>query len=91
MKVQIKGGELDLAAALPLTIGDSRRLKKEFGVGPEQINSGDPDATASVLLVLFQKVQPDITIADVDTLSLQTAAEIGAYLRNEAESVDRPT
>ena len=91
MILKMKDKEIDLKACMPITLGDARRLKKEFGKQVDDLFSGDPDAVASLLLVLCQKVDKEVTLEHVDTLPLSQLKNVGAVINETNKEVDRPT
>ena len=89
-KILIKGKELDLDAALPLTLGDIKKLKA-LGVKGGEINPTDPDHISFTLFILATKLDPSITIEDIDALSVDELKQVGGAIQEGQNTVDRPT
>lgn len=89
MKISLGEKEYDLAAALPLTIGDLRKMKKEQNVDLKDLGSMEVDTVAKVLLHIFRKVDATVTMEQVDQLSVSNLQDI-AKLLNSATVPDRP-
>ena len=71
MKITVGGREIDLEKALPIVVGDLRKLKK-LGVNyPSAFDPRDPDHQALFLYHFCQKVDPAVTEAEIDLLSLE--------------------
>lgn len=90
MKITLGEKEYDLGKALPVTLGDIRRLKKDHGVALTDLASMDLDVVAKVLLMLCQKIDPAITEALVDGVPLMLMGEVMVFL-SQAVMPDRPT
>lgn len=91
MKIKLGEKEVDLKAALPITLGDVRRLKKDFGVKLADLSNMDADIIAKIVLMLSQKVNVTITEAEVDTIPLVQLGDIAIFLQTDAVEADRPT
>lgn len=86
----INGKQVDLAKALPVTIGDLRELKKT-GI---EINNAevmrDPDNLAAFLLHMTRKVDESVTEEDINSISIDRLTEMVNVLVPE-DQIDRPT
>ena len=91
MKITVDGKELDLSGALPLTLGDLKKLKRAYGFGDAQLASGDILAAAAVLLILLQKLDSSITEEQLDRLPLATVEGAFQFIAAEAKNIHRPT
>ena len=91
MKITLGEKEYDLEKSLPVTLGDIRRLKSEYGVQLADLSSMDLDVVAKVLLMLCRKVDKDITEAMVDDLPIEKVGEVASFLSRAVVPVDRPT
>ena len=91
MKITLGEKEYDLEKSLPVTLGDIRRLKSEYGVQLADLSSMDLDVVAKVLLMLCRKVDKDITEAMVDELPIEKVGEVASFLSRAVVPVDRPT
>lgn len=91
-KIEIKpfdlnGKSIDLKKAIPLTIGDIRALKKS-GLDILKIGTTDAmgvDQIVTLLLYVFKKSNPEVTVEDVDTLSLPAMNRISTVLTKQSE------
>lgn len=90
MLIKLGEKEYDLRAALPVTLGDIRRLKKNHGLKLADLASMDLDVVAMVLLILCQKVDAAITEEMIDTIPITRLAEVAAFLES-AVVPDHPT
>lgn len=90
MKIQLGEKEYDLEKSLPVTLGDIRRLKREHNVKISDLASMDADVVAKVLLMLCQKVDPEITEALIDGVPLSEIDQVARFL-SRATVPDRPT
>ena len=90
MKITLGEKEYDLAKALPITLGDVRRLKHVHGIQLSDLASMDLDIVAKVFLMLCQKIDPDITEDMVDAIPLLQMNKVSQFL-SEAVIPDRPT
>ncbi len=91
--VKINGKESDLSKALPLTIGNMKKLKREYSIdlvkqGSDGLNIED---IATLLFFICSKANPDITIEDVDELpTTQLASIMEVFNRLQAaETADK--
>lgn len=92
MKVQMGRKEVDLSTAVPLTLGDIRKLSKEYGVKMGDLGSNDHESTHKILLYLARKAGvADITEEDVDAIPLGVLVEVTQYLAATGARTDRPT
>jgi len=91
LKITLGEKEYDLEKSLPVTLGDIRRLKSEYGVQLADLSSMDLDVVAKVLLMLCRKVDKDITEAMVDDLPIEKVGEVASFLSRAVVPVDRPT
>ena len=92
MKVEINGKSYDLEGALPITLRDLRTLKTAgIPFGGTEVDMSDPELLAKILLHLFRKVDPEVTEALVDTLTVPQLVKIADYIRERMAAADRPT
>lgn len=91
MKITCGSHEIDLAKALPLTVGDLRGLKKRGVSYPATFDTRDPDHIIIFLHHFCTKVVPEVTEADVETLTLADALTALHFLIKPQEELDRPT
>jgi len=90
MKITLGEKEYDLAGALPVTLGDIRRLKRVHGIQLSDLASMDLDIVAKVFLMLCQKIDSAITEEMVDAIPLTMMDEVSKFL-SKAAVPDRPT
>lgn len=92
MKIRLGEKELDLSQAVPITLGDTRWLKKTYGVKLSELSQIDADIMSHVLHMLCRKVDPGVTEAEVDLITLPEIARLTEYLQTAAfTDADRPT
>ena len=94
----LKAGEkrIDLDKAFPMTIGDMRALKKLGVIDPKgDMDTGDPDKLAAMILHLARKVDKEVTEDDIDRISVGDVKKMGDFMALKMEEsgleVDRPT
>lgn len=90
MKIKLGEKEIDLKLALPIVLGDVRKLKKVHGVNLKDLGSMDADTIAKIVLVLSQKIDPTVTEAEVDMLPMEQVGAVAIFL-GEAGENDVPT
>lgn len=90
MKIKLGEKEYDLGLALPLTLGDLRRLKKEHNTTLSDLQTMDVEVIIKVLLLIFRKLDPEVTEDLVDTVPVHQLSAIATFL-SEAAIPDRPT
>lgn len=90
MKIHLGEKEYDLAQALPLTLGDLRRLKKEQGVELKDLASMDVEVVVKVMLLITHKLDPIVTEAQIDALPITVLRDVAEFL-TLATVPDRPT
>lgn len=90
MKITLNGKTVDVSKALPLQLGDLRRLKRDFDIDLSVGVSGDPDKKHGFYSVILQKANKDITAEDVDTLTLPQMTELANEVNRASETVDAP-
>lgn len=90
MKVTLGEKEYDLSSALPLTLGDLKKLKRDHNVSLLDLGSLDPVTIVAVLLVIAQKVDQAITEEMIDKIPMNRLADIAKFLGGTSEP-DRPT
>lgn len=101
MRVKITVGEtektLDLSRAFPLTVGEGRKL-----VGLAKRGSGDAgiegqwDATVELVLLVMNKLDREVTQADLENMPLPEFTAMVQWLQqavkdSAGQSLDRPT
>ena len=94
----LKAGDkrIDFEKAFPITIGDMRALKKLGVIDPKgDMDTGDPDKLAAMLLYLARKVDKEVSEQDVDMISVGDVKKMGDFMERKMEEsglvVDRPT
>lgn len=90
MKVTLGEKEYDLSSALPLTLGDLKKLKRDHNVSLLDLRSLDPVTIVAVLLVIAQKVDSAITEEMIDKIPMNRLTDIAKFLGGSSEP-DRPT
>lgn len=90
MKIHLGEKEYDLAQALPLTLGDLRRLKKEQGVELKDLANMDVEVVVKVMLHIAHKLDTAVTEAQIDELPVTALRDVAEFL-TLATVPDRPT
>ena len=91
MKIVLKGTEHDVARALPLLWADYRKLKKEHGVTQADLIRADDDAMFAFALVVAQKLDPSVTAADLEALTLADGYAMVKFAASSArKDIDVP-
>ena len=100
-KVTLKGREIDFSTAVPLNNGDwrvlSRHPDEHLQVTFRHLENAekffDNDKITSIATRVLQKVDPTITIDDVDTLAFADVSRVFAIAMGVGaeERVNRPT
>jgi hypothetical protein len=92
IKLGSTGKTVDVSKAVPLTIGDFRRLKKDHGVDQKDLLVGDIETTCKMMFFILHKADANITESDSELLTFKQVSEINIYLSDTVkEEVDRPT
>lgn len=90
--IYVNGKPLETDKAEPLSLGDQRKLKKKGANLRELSKTGDPDVLAELLYLFCAKMNPDITMDDIDTLTNKQLALLSKLVSDvEQGDVDRPT
>jgi hypothetical protein len=81
MKINVADKELDLKDCLPLTIGDWAAFETA-GLIDENggVSSGSAKGVLGFMLVLLQKIDPEITEADIGKIPLTLIAPVSEFL-----------
>jgi hypothetical protein len=92
--VTLNGRTIDLATALPLTLGDWKHLKK-LGITPQVLRRQDQDTDAEVLagwvFYVLHKADRAVTQDDIDGLTFGHLARISKVIGDLSnEDGDRP-
>jgi hypothetical protein len=88
--VRINGKNADLRKAMPLTIGDWKKLEAE-GITAEQLKDNPSiTKTATFLTYILHKANPEIFEADVDTVSLKDPQIQNVFAALAVKEVDIP-
>lgn len=94
MKVKMGEKEVDLEASWPLTIKDMKALKAAGVTDAKgEIDTGDVESLATLLLLLLRKVDGEVTEEDVEKIDIIQVKAIGDWIERKTKSVgfDRPT
>ena len=83
--ILILGGvEVDLAKALPLTLGDMRQLEKLGLVTAKgDLQVAGMDGIAKILHLLVQKVNKDILLESLDTLAVSKVTRAFLFIQKQ--------
>ena len=94
----LKAGDrkIDLNEAFPMTIGDMRALKKLGAIDPKgEMDTGDPDKLAVMVLYLARKVDKEVSEENVDDIDIGQVKKMGDFIELKMEEaglkIDRPT
>lgn len=87
--IEVNGKKINLNLALPLTLGDWRRLEEQ-GVSATQLAENRMVDTIKLLHYVVTKANPDVTVEDVESVSLRHELVQGILnsIRGEDESLD---
>ena len=91
----IGAAEVDLSRALPLTLGDMRKLER-LGLTNEagSLTVAGIEGVAQVLHLLIEKVNTSIKLADLDSLPVSKVTRAFLFIQKrimEGEDVPNPT
>lgn len=89
MKIKLGEKEYDLAQALPLTLGDLRKLKKEYNTTLSDLQTMDVEVIIKVLLLIFRKLDPEVSEEALDAVPISLLGDIARFL-GEVAVPDRP-
>ena len=80
--LQIGGKNVDLKDAFPLVFGDFRKLGKLGLIDKDSnVKAADPDAIAKLLLHLVNKVDPQISEDQLDSVPLTKISRLFLFVR----------
>ena len=87
--IEINGKKINLNVALPLTLGDWRRLEEQ-GVSATKLAENRMADTIKLIHYVAVKANPDITVDDVESVPLTHDLVQGILnsIRGEDEDVD---
>jgi len=85
------GKEVPLSKSLPLKLRDWKRLEQQ-GLSPKQLELGRIEDIAKMLLYVLSKGNPEVTMDDIDELSLNDQSTINLIqaIGGKGEELDRP-
>ncbi len=89
MKITVNSKDVEVEKALPLQLGDLRRLKREFDfiLG---VDNNNVEKQFGFYLVILQKANPDITPEDVDALTIAQMTAISTAVTDASKAADVP-
>lgn len=88
---KISGKEVDLGKSLPLTIGDMRKLKKDYAVDLSKLDGGvGVEDISSLLYYLCHKSNAEITLDDIDNIPSSWLQKIMEIFQALQQQVDPP-
>lgn len=94
IELEFAGRKVNLGPALPLKLGDWRRLEQK-GVTPAKLESGSVEALATITHYILNKADATITQEQVDaefTILDERLIQLVKHLHKmEAEETDLPT
>lgn len=93
MKITLNGKEVDFSRAFPITLGDFRKLQRDYGANLETIerNPDDVEQLVKLLLFLCQKANSEVTEADLDMLPMTEMVKIQSFIAGASKVIDRPS
>lgn len=92
--VEINGKKVDLSNAIPIKVGDMRKLASlgvdltEFKKAAEEESLPDMNQTANLLFHFAQKCNPEITLEDIDELEITDMADVINKIFDESKEAD---
>lgn len=88
--VRIGADEVDFTDFPPLTMGDQKAMKKDYGLDLVQMTEFGAEDRYKLTLFLIRKLRPSTTEAEVDALPLKIAGELCGYAMSCSSRVDNP-
>ena len=90
--IELNGKSINLNSALPLTLGDWRKLE-ELGVSASELSENKMADTIKLLLYVSNKANSDVTVEDIESVTLdhELVQSILDSLRGEDTDVDPPS
>lgn len=90
--LKLNGKELILTKALPLTLGDWRRLE-ESGLSTSNLESGGIKDIITIVHYIAHKANKEITVSDVEDQEMDSPVvqAILDGIRTKDEPIDRPS
>jgi len=91
--MSINGKEVDFRKAWPFTIGDMKKLKKDYGVNLSKIGQDggiDIEDMHSLILYSTKKSNPEITGDDVDEVPSTQLGKIMEVFQVAQKELDPP-
>lgn len=91
---KLGGKKVDATKGLPLTLGQFRRMKKEFGTGMKDIGPNmEAEHLYAVASVVLTAADPTLTEEDINKLTFRSLLRLGSLVGDSMaqEEVDRPT
>lgn len=85
-----KERELDLSKMTPVTLGDRKRLLKEFSLDMRKALEFSPEEDIALVGYLLRKIDPSVTTEEVEALATVVGQSIITYAGALTNEVDRP-
>jgi hypothetical protein len=90
--INIAGKEVDITNIPPLTMGDKIHFKKALGIDLSNLAACSPEQEVMFCEFVLKKLDPEITVKDVQALPLAVAAVVFEHVgKRTAAGADRPT
>lgn len=83
--------EIDLSKMKPFTLGDKKRLKKEFEITFGDVDLTDPEQETKLTYYLLRQCCPDLRLEEVDEVPSALANLISIYAGMRSGEINRPT
>lgn len=90
-EIELNGRKIDLNKALPLKLGDWKRLEKQ-GVTPASLSEGKISDSVAIIFYVLHKADETVTEEEVEDLTMTDPVVLKTVglLQASEENVDRP-
>lgn len=82
--------DVDFTDFPALTLGDRKRMSKEFGLDISKMESFGVEEEIKLTLFLVQKLRPKTTIEEIEAIPMKVAGGLAAHAMICANKVDSP-
>ena len=82
--------KIDITDLQPLTLGDKKVLKKDYGADLTELKNWPVETEAKFILYLLRKFRPETTQEEADTVPLKMSQEITIFALGKSNEVNIP-
>lgn len=82
--------KIDITDLPPLTLGDKKVLKKDYGADLSELKNWPVETEAKFMLFLLRKFRAETTQEEVDTMPLKMSQEVVVYVLGKSNEVNIP-